>query len=68
MVAVVESMSSKDLLFGATVEVLGEYCLQHFRSQEENLLAEIQEVYQDSAAAAHDDQTVESARIERPSA
>lgn len=66
MVAVVESMSNQDPLFGATVEVLGEYCLQHFRSQEENLLAEIQEVH--SAAAAHDDLVSEPTRAERPSA
>lgn len=68
MVAVIESMSSKDPLFSATVEVFGEYSLQHFRSQEENLLAEIQEIYKDSMSGHHEETNAEPVRTERPSA
>lgn len=68
MVAVIESMSSQDELLSATVEVFGEYSVQHFRSQEENLLAEIQEIYRDSTSGCHEDISAEPAHTGRPSA
>lgn len=67
MIAVIESMSRKDPLFSATVEVFGEYVLQHFRSQEENLMAETQEVCLDATSGSQEDKIPGPARTERQS-